>query len=685
MKWKYGVILFILVLAGISYLYGYQKITFLRPQSVHKWRQTDCASIALNYYQGGMIFFKPETHNLTSDHGTSGKCCTSEIPILYYSVAILYKIFGYHEYIYRIFNTLLFFLGLFFLFRLVFYLSKDIFWSIAVTILFFTSPVLVYYGNNFLSNSSALACSIIGWYYFLKFIFEGKSRYFYISMVVFLFAAAFKITALLSVFAIIGIFILELLGIKNLGEQNKFSSSKVLYSLSIISIILVNGIWIAHAHYYNLKHDCTYFSTTIFPVWNLNRVEIYQVLLNIKKLWLDQYFHRSVLIFLAFCFLFLIYNFRKCNKVLIFCLIVILAQTAIYFILEFWTFADHDYYTVDMFILPVLILIASVDVIKRHYSGIFNSIYTKGAFSLFLIFNIWYAHQIIYDRYNGWMNDFNENKDIYTITPYLRQIGISPLDTIISIPDGSNASLYLMNQKGWTEYTDARFNRGPLIPYNQDSVGIQCSIKKGAAYLIVNGIDELYKKPYLQNFCTDLAGHYKNVLIFKLKKRNRNFTIDKRAIDKSFYCNAERLSDDQQYFLSDNDSAIFQNGNTRTSDFSHSGKYSSKLNSTTPYGMTIKLRNLKNGESFAIDVWRTADESGNSGLVASSDSFYIGGYKVIEKNKEGWERIKMEIFISKELSGKDLVIYAYNPNPEPVYFDDLEIIRYKSVVNNFEK
>jgi hypothetical protein len=63
------------------------------PQSTHLWRQSDCASLALNYYQDGMHFFKPEIHNLHADGGTTGYA-TSENPYLYYLVASFYKIFG---------------------------------------------------------------------------------------------------------------------------------------------------------------------------------------------------------------------------------------------------------------------------------------------------------------------------------------------------------------------------------------------------------------------------------------------------------------------------------------------------------------------------------------------------------------------------------------------------------------
>jgi len=65
----------------------------------------------------------------------------------------------------------LFFLGLFYLFKTILLLSKDTFWSIALTLLIFSSPVLVYYGNNYLSNSTAFAFTLVGWYFFIRFLF----------------------------------------------------------------------------------------------------------------------------------------------------------------------------------------------------------------------------------------------------------------------------------------------------------------------------------------------------------------------------------------------------------------------------------------------------------------------------------------------------------------------------------
>jgi hypothetical protein len=674
---------FLLLLLIISYYYNYHEIFFKRPQSVHKWRQSDNASVALNYYQGGMDLFSPETHNLTSDKGTSGKCATSEIPILYYTVAALYSVFGYHEAIFRLFNTMLFFLGLFYLFKLFYYLLKDGFWSVSLSILFFTSPVLIYYGNNFLSNSAALAFSIIGWYHFVRFLIEKQPKLFSFSMLFFLIAGSLKVTALLSFFAIAGILLLEYTGLVKLKKDEKIFNQPVKYFLSIVFVVVIIGSWLVYARNYNQKHDCTYFSTTTFPIWNLDKDGILTVLERVHNIWLEHYFHFTVFVFLGFCFAFLALNYKKNSRIFNLSILIICVEVLLYILLQFWTFADHDYYTIEIYILPVIVVSAAFYVLKSSFNNLFNSFFLKAGFAIFLLFNIWYGKKMNMERYDGWMNDYDNNKDIYSITPFLRDHGISSKDTVISIPDDSHASLYLMNQKGWTEYTDARFNRGEKIRYNQSKDGIEHSIKKGAQYLIINKIEELYKKTYLQEFCNYLIGYYNDVLVFDLRTDSINFNLKERSILKHYYCGAELLSENGQTFISSLDSVNFGNGNTQNKEIARSGKFSSQLNSDSPYGMTIRFSELQQGESFWISVWRKTEGELQGGIIAStsSNSFYRNQYKVVERDSAGWEKLETEFFISKELVGEEFGIYLYNPKQEMNYFDDFEVIRYKSVLN----
>ena len=672
-KWEF---IYIILLLAVAFYYNYHETVFKRPQSVHKWRQSDCASIALNYYQNGMDFFNPETHNLTSDGGTTGNACPSEVPLLYYMVAVLYKIFGYHELIFRILNTLLFFIGLYYLFKLYKYLLHDTFWAISLSILIFTSPVLVYYGNNFLSNSSAFAFSIVALYYFIRFYFEGDKKWFVFSIVFFLLAASFKITALLSLVAILGVFFIELLGITTFRKNKRLFKNPVSQLLWISSVFIIIGAWILYARYYNLKHDCFYFSTTVFPVWAIGKEEILRTFDTIYKVWLPQYFHPSVMILLLVSLFFIGRYYRKNLKLLNFIILFLLGEVFIFSLLQFGTFRDHDYYTINMYIVPVILLGSIFLVLKTLFEKVFSSLLSKFLFMVFLLFNIYYAQKVTNDRYTGWMNNYGKLNDTYSATSALREMGITEKDTVISIPDASNASLYLMNQKGWTEYTDARFDRGNPIRYNTDSLGIQESIDRGAKYLIVNGIGQLYYKPYLQHYCTHLKGRYNDILVFDLSDKQVNFNLKNRSVKDSFFCDSEILTENKEEFIG-KDSTNFKDGNTQSAEFSFSGKFSCKLSKKSSYGMTITMNTVKFGESFQISVWRK--KGGKGHIIASASDFYYSDFDVVE-TKSGWEKLVAEFFVTMEHVNKDLVIYLYNPNTEPAYFDDFRIVRYNGVI-----
>ena len=280
----------------------------------------------------------------------------------------------------------------------------------------------------------------------------------------------------------------------------------------------------------------------------------------------------------------------------------------------------------------------------------------------------------------GEMNNLSEIKDSYEVTDYLREIGVRQIDTVISIPDKSNVSLYLMNQKGWTEYTDARFNRGEPIRYNKDSVGIQNSINKGAKYIIVQGIGQLYEKPYLRNYCTNLKGRYRDMLIFQTKTSVKNFDLKDKKIAKEQVCGAEHKVGN--HFVVLPDSTQFKNGETQTDSEALFGQYSVKLFKDSPYGMTHSLGQSRVGESYEISVWRKSIGEAKGGIIVSGEDFYYKEWKEVETRENGWQKMKLEFFVNSDLAGKELATYLYNPSDHIVYFDNFSIVKFKSVFDH---
>lgn len=669
---------FFLSLGIISIYYHYHEYLFYRPQSIHAWRQADCASLALNYYQGEMDFFQPEVHNLTSDNGTTGYCATSEIPVLYYLSASLYHVFGYHESIIRIINTLIYFLGLFYLFRLLLYISRNHYWSLVMSLFFFASPVLVYYGNNYLTNVSAFSFALMGWFYFFRYTREKKKSFLLGSLLLFLLAGTFKITALFSLFAITGYLIFLKIKIIKPGKSIFLKKKAWIITGGSILVVLIVGAWIYYAHKYNKCHDCYYFSTTIFPIWTLDWESISRIVTHIYKRWMNDYFHFSVHLLYLIALVIILVNVRKANKFHGYILLLLFLQAFVYIMLQFWTFRDHDYYTINLNIIPVFIVITAFGILKDHHPAILQSLVIKIIIGILLLFNIYHTRKTVAARYENNANDYYHTREsIYTITPYLREKGIFPSDKVIYVPDGSHVALYLMNQPGWTRYTDKRFNRDEPIMYNSDSSGIASSIRKGAKYMVINQLQDLYLHPYLQDFATNLVGRYGKALVFDLQDTSSNFSLDTRMLKDSIFSGAEDTSG--TFIQTSSRKYHFENAGARTGEESFEGNFSVRVYDKDPYGMTLKLDDIEYGESLHVSVWRKGSKDARIIVSASTPTgFYHSNYDIVEKDTvSGWQKLEKELFLPADSRGEEVKIYLYNPSKEPAYFDNFKIIRYK--------
>ena len=663
----------------MSLVYNYQEIIFKRPQSVHYWRQADCASLALNYYQNGMDFLNPQTHNLTSANGTSGNASPSETPLLYYTAAALYHLFGYHEYIYRLLNTLLFFTGLYYLFRLFSNVLKSQFWSTVLPLLFFTSPVLVYYGNNFLSNTTALSMVMIGWYHFHSYYKDRKPRSFYMAMVFFFLAGCFKITGLLSLFALLGLFVWERIPALNTQSSGKIFTSGWKSLLPFLGIFGIIGLWTWYSIGYNAQYDSKYFSTVAFPIWDMDREAIQYVIDKVTGLWMTQYFHGIVLGFLSILMVFMVVFNKDHDRLWVRTSLLLIAGTVAYVLLQFYTLGDHDYYTINLYILPVIILLGSADYMVKKRVAWMKSIGVRAAFLGLLAVSVLHAKAKVDERYQGWWNEYEMKKDLHEITPYLRSIGISSSDRVISIPDPSHLTLYLMNQTGWTEYKDMRLHQEEPYHYNSDEESIRQCVDNGARYLVLNGINQLIEKPYLKYFAQNLIGTYNNVLVFDLVNMEPNFTLKKRVVKERMFFDVENHLNYLDSFRSNLGISILDENLQITDELAYSGQLSAELNTKNPFGFTVLFKEVHYGESFTIRVQRRMDAKNKAGIVAASptlNTFYYQDYKVLPSQKEDWEKLEMNVFIDRSMDGHELKVYVYNPGESPTYFDDMEILWY---------
>ena len=130
------------------------------------WRQCYTASIARNFYYNGMNIFYPQ---ISYGGNTEGYIGGTEFNLYPFTVALLYKYFGVHEYLGRLVSIIAFCGGAFFLYKLTRKYAGNT--TGLLTLLFYTlNPYIFFYSRSFQPESTMLFFSITMLYFFSEWI-----------------------------------------------------------------------------------------------------------------------------------------------------------------------------------------------------------------------------------------------------------------------------------------------------------------------------------------------------------------------------------------------------------------------------------------------------------------------------------------------------------------------------------
>ena len=209
------------------------------------WRQSDVAAIARNYFQGGFHFAHPQIDWAGDQSGYVG----TEFPILPFTAAICYEVCSVHEWIGRIQAVILFAVSLPFFFLLVRKISGEI---AAAWALFFYSfaPLGIMAGRCFMPDMPSLALSIIGLYFFQRWMDESnpdlrtRSTSFFVSAICISLSILIKLPS-----AIIGAPLACLA-----FQRFKFTAFRNFHMwLFAVIALLPSALWYWHAHQISLQ------------------------------------------------------------------------------------------------------------------------------------------------------------------------------------------------------------------------------------------------------------------------------------------------------------------------------------------------------------------------------------------------------------------------------------------------
>jgi len=462
----------------------------------HSWRKSDTYAQIMNYYYNGLNFFDHSYYyNLFNSNGKA----VGEFPLFYYFIALQLKIFGNYSIIVKINWIVLSFIGLFSLFKIVFHFLKTFWLSVVVSTSLFLSPIFSFYFISYLPDSIALNLMFIGGYLFLK---STSKKRLITALIIIGVSGMVKPFFMIPFIAYVLILVLNKTVIKN-QKLPKFNG------LYLIPFVMV-AIWYIYAFWYNSLTECKCFLTSPQPIWDLNVEEYQKVILKINNRWFDEYVNPLVLkiteILLIINLLWWSKKYRLFNIYYIFSII----GSALFILLFFKMFEQHDYY-----IFPILFLIPLTFGLFL-YKILTSFKNTMLVYILSICMVSFSFSQLNYSleknqkrRTTPWVNEKHKYINYIGLEHFLVKNNVQPNDLILTFSDYSPTyALLLLNRKGWSGYQTKYKN------YSVEKI-----IDMGATILVINYGFKMNEKDsiLIQPFLNYPIDDTNNIYLYDLK------------------------------------------------------------------------------------------------------------------------------------------------------------------------
>lgn len=482
------------------------EVLFLRPQSVHQWRQADCASHALNYHQNDISFWTPQLHNVAGEHGFAA----SEFPLLYYTVGKLYSTFGFNEAFHRGLSLSLALISWWLLFVFSSRLIGNAWLGMVPAVLLSSSPFYFYYANNFLPNVPAIAFALMGWWAFFAYVRSPRKPlgWLYLMGAFMLLSALTKVSEGISFVAILGLAVLSLFPGRAFPEAWMPRRHWPHLGLIALSVVGLTAAWYRYARLFNQTYGNKQSLLGIFPVWEMGPGDWELADYMIWRVWWPHFHHPAWLWALGLLTIAYFVFWLRVAPLLRWTVLLLLLGVLAYSLLWFKAFPMHDYYMLTLVIYPVFLLLAMLELLARGLKGkkpVYQWVAALVLISLSYL-GLTRNDRVQWRRYHTQQFQSGLPEGSYTLTPYLRSLGIERQDKVVSVPDQSpNITLYLMNQPGYSEAF------GALEAYMEDLPSL------GAKYLIVHDSSYL-SKPAFQPYLHTPMGSHQGVWVYDIRK-----------------------------------------------------------------------------------------------------------------------------------------------------------------------
>jgi hypothetical protein len=240
-----NLIIFLIILQTLVHV----KYSNYPPVGYHQWRQTMGLSVARNFYEEDMNLFQPRVDSREQHTGITGM----EFPIVYYSIALTYEIFGVNNITARYVILFFSFISLAFCYLFFKEMFKNKFYGLLSSLLLIFSPLFCYYSFLVLPEVPSLSFVFTSLYFFYKWENENKNKYLILALSSLCLASLVKISALI---------VLPYLLVR-LYKKQKFN---IYVIVSIIICLFIIASWYLYARFLsNYYHNYDFLLTIRLP------------------------------------------------------------------------------------------------------------------------------------------------------------------------------------------------------------------------------------------------------------------------------------------------------------------------------------------------------------------------------------------------------------------------------------
>ena len=324
------------------------------PIGMHSWAQSDRYAIALNYLNEDNIF-TPKTNALYTEEGKVG-VEFSGIAYVSAKIAVLLKSENHLPFIFKCLQLFLLVLLLsLFLTTIYNYNAVN---SLINFLLWFASPLLLYYGFNFIPDSLGLGFAICSLGYYYEYYKKGESNYLLLAVVLGCFGGLSKLPVLIYPIA----FLTHQAFLKL--KAKKMERLEIVLLLSgffmVLGVLIYDYVFLIDA---NNRLWSVIFMGKPNPILNFN--DLTNALKGIS-FWRFEFFNLFQFMALVILMAFLIYKVKLIPVFFKELSVIVLIGLLFYFIGLGKQLIHHDYYFLSSF-LPFILFAATLQTKQLLY------------------------------------------------------------------------------------------------------------------------------------------------------------------------------------------------------------------------------------------------------------------------------------------------------------------------------